>query len=564
MKKFLRKLLVYFFISSIFSFSLFSIDFFKNIAANPQKLVPAGHWVYKAMEDVFSEVAANSFATQSAPLPISELKLYFLEVDFDLLSESGKKQYYRLLAYFNSEKTIFSSSVLSLGANLKITPELYYKSNDNIDWTDRYFFKDNFLSFPVFLSISQFVFIESDFFFGRNYWSRRNPYSFTWHNFPADFKKDTFWQTAEFDWPRTAYISFGIPINDVAFFNIQFGRGAKSIGNTQTGSIIMSPEFETDAYFSLSFFSPNIKYTLDVIQSDYNHYLYSHRMEFRIFKKLHLTLLESSYINSSFELRFLNPFMFLHSFGYWGDYLPENDGNTCAFIGAAVDFIPIKNFHIYALYAQNEIRAPTESSASTQPNSMGWQAGLKYNIPTSHGTWRMGIEGLYTLPWLYLKYTPDSSLVRIKRQINSLSIFPVTSWMGTPFGPDSIAVAFKTEFEEPGKWAASFCYQFIAQGSNAFADFLLDESGEKRSDEYYPSALPDKKEGARKANWPAAFHGIAQITNRFTVEGSYIFTSHFSAAAKLSYAFILNNRNILNNTQQGVELAFSGTFKLFD
>lgn len=576
MKNFLRKFFVALFLFvAIFpqNFSALTWQEFFNRPrhGNLQKLVPAGHWVYDAIDDIFFDCGKNTFATQSAPLAIAELQLYLKEIEYDALSDYAKKQYDRVFHYFEGDRMLFSSSVISFGANMLITPELYYKSNDEIKRTDRYYFKDNILSLPVYFSITDYIFMESYFSFGKNYWAAQS--SDNYFNMPINFNgKTSAWEAAEFDWPRTAYLSFGIPFKDTAFFNFKFGRGSKSIGNTQFGSIIMSPDFETDFYSQISFFAPNIKYTLDLTQVDTEKYMYSHRIEFRLFKKLNVTLLESAYVAAPFELKYLNPLMVLHAFSPWHLY-PENDLRACAYIAAALDFTPTKYWHVYALYAQNEITAPSETNAAL-PNSMGWQAGIKTTIPLKTGALKSGIEAIYTMPWLYIKHTPDNSLVRLKHQETKPTGSPsvVTSWMGTSFGPDTIAVSLRAGYEVPTKWSAFFSYNFLIQGSNAFSDnVFVNKNGYKKDiskedENYYPDTLPNKEEGEKKAAWITAFHGPepAQFTNRFTVESSYIFTSHFSAAAKLSYAFIFNNRNILNNTQHGVELALSGTFKLFD
>lgn len=559
-----------------------------------ERIIPAGHWAYRAVNDIFTE-SGQTALMQSAPLSVAEMQTYLNEIEYESLSQYGKSQFNRLQEYFNGEKKIVSSSVISMGGNVLISPEIYARSNDNIDWSHSYYYKNRFITFPVFMSVTDYVHIEADLFVGRNYWAIHNKkswsapnaaggaWSTSWSdgrnsffnlNLPFHFDSD-FLDAIEFDWPRNAYMSIGAPIQGKHFFNFTLGRGAMSIGQTQTGSILISDNFESDAYAKLSLFSPNIKYTLNVSQTDTNKYLYLHKFDFRLFKKVQVSFIEGTYVNGPFEFRYLNPFMVIHSFSNWNRGLDE----VCAYMGFAVDYVPIKNLRIYGLYAQNEIRGAVEKGDTTQPNGIGFQLGIETAVPANTGAWKAGIEGVYTMPWLYIKPTPNSSLVTFKH--NEHANKPrndrgevkdrgdVASWIGTPFGPDSIAGSVKFGYEVPEKWSAFISYLFLAQGENAFADILFynrdgsrRNGGENSSDAYYPSDLSDKSEGVRKADMPAP-SGTPQFTNRITVEGSYCFNKHFSLAGKISYAIISNCYNINGNTQQGVEAAVSGTYKIF-
>lgn len=550
----------------VLSSNFFALNIFKKIPINSQKLVPAGHWVYDAINDIFLDVGKVSFSTQSAPLSVAELKTYMEEIDYQTLSKYGKAQYNQVFSYFENETVMLASGLISMGGNIIVTPELYYRNNEEIQKQDRYFFKDNFLSLPIFFSAADNIYIESDFSFGKNYWAAQSIDNY--FNMPINFNgKSSAWDAADFDWPRTVYLSAGVPIMDKSVLNFKLGRASQSIGNTQTGSIIFSQNFETDFFSQVSFFSPDIKYTLDVTQVNVNEYMYSHRIQFRFFKKLQISFLENAYIVAPFELRYLNPFMVLHSFAFWNDYVSSYEfsgAQTCAFIGYNIDFTPIKNLRIYALFAQNEFLAPSETDNSF-PNSLGAQLGIETIFPMHDfgGSFRGGIESVYTLPWLYIKHTPENSLASIKYQETTFgSNTLVTSWIGTPFGPDTLAVSLKAGYEMPSKWSAYFGYQFLAQGSNAFADNVFTKNGKKKNTvSNYPATTKEDSE----ANWITAFHGPnpAQFTNRFSAEGTYNFTENISAAAKTSYVIVFNNKNIEDNTHHGIEMSVSFSVRVF-
>lgn len=557
----------------IITIIFFYILVFYAAADNAQTLIPADHWIYSAIKDVFTEAGYVGFYT-NAPASQAELKLYLDEIDYTTLSPYGQTQYRRIYAFFNREQKKIASGVISAGLELKLTPELYYKTNPAIDWTFNYHYKNDIAEIPVFLAVSDIIFIESDIFFGKNYWASRDPYN--WNNFPLTFTTDApyiDYNTAEFFWPRKAYMSVGFDIQDTAFFNFQIGRNPLSRSLTQNGSIIVSEFFETDAYAQMTIFSPNIKYTLTTSQVAVNKYLYLHQLEFRFLKKIQFSLIEGAYINAPFELRFLNPLMIMHSYAYWDSYPDSGINNCCAYLAFTFDWTPIKYLRIYGLYAQNELQTPQEASSvsgRSYPNSLGFQLGAESIIPfNNHGAWRVALEGIYTMPWLYIKHTPDSSLFHDRYDNLKNGSQPINSWIGTPFGPDSIAVSAKWGYEVAGKWAVSLAYLWLAQGENAFADKVFFRDGEKldpdknKDDAYYPPTYvdtdPDKAVAEAQKKTPS---GTPQYTNQIQLEGEYSFTQNIILSSRFTYTIILNDDNIKNKFEQGAEFAISCTFKL--
>ena len=180
-------------------------------AQTAQKLVPAGHWVLDAVNDIFLESGRSAFI-YTAPLSVAELKLYMEDVDRDALSPHGHRQYERVLDWCDEHGLSFTSRAVTEGVGITVTPELYYRSNPEIDWSFLYHFRDNFFSFPLYFSVADYAYFDADFFLGRNYWSIHRA-SNNWHNAPINFDK-TIAEAFEFDWPQVAYASFGVPIKE--------------------------------------------------------------------------------------------------------------------------------------------------------------------------------------------------------------------------------------------------------------------------------------------------------------------------------------------------------------
>ncbi|MCM1321141.1 MAG: hypothetical protein NC041_04880 [Bacteroides sp.] len=549
-----------------------------------QKLVPAGHWIYDSLMYLALEQGEVSFV-QNAPLSVAELKAYLMGIDYEKLTDSGKAQYERVSSYFRKTDGIFlRSSVISLGMSVSVTPELYFKTNDDIDWSFNYFYKDNVISAPVFLNVADVLCIESDVFFGKNYWAVSDAKNHC--NIPLAFDQ------MEFLWPRTAYLSTGLRFADGrAGINFQLGRGAMSVGSTQMGSIFLSENFETEAYARLTLFSPRIRYTGDVIEVDVNKFLYLHRIEARPFKRFQLGVIEGTYVNAPLELRFMNPLMIMHSMSPWEGYGNYNAGQAdgeaktygesrvCAYFGVTFDYAVCKNVRIYGVYAQNEIQIPPELDGPRGkmfPDSLGGQLGIEVKLPSAKkGIWITGLEGLYATPWLYIKHDPNWSLYRERFDNLENTKMPIASWIGTPFGPDTIAVQFRFGYEVPAKWSCEMQYRFAANGENGFNLFYNKDGSSTAETEiykgkytYYPVVGYDtgkytEEQAIAIARETWAPTGIAEYSHRILLKGSYFFTERISLSGQCAYTIVLNAGHEEDNVQHGAEFVLSVTAKLF-
>lgn len=554
---------------------LFAASFLTALPSNT--LVPAGSWVYDYMLSVAHECGEVSFA-QCAPLSVEELKSYLLELDTSKLSSAGRRQYHDLMSYFtDNSRFMVNTGAIALSGEVKFTPELYYKSNEDIDWSFRYFYKDNILSAPVIIDTANTFTIETDLFLGKNYWAIKD--SGNWTNLQLDSND------MEFLWPKTAYLSVGHKIFGKSCFNFQIGKGGMSIGDSETGSVILSPDFETEGYAQLSFYSPQIRYTGDVIQVDVNRYLYLHRVDLRPFKCIQLGTIEGTYINAPFEIRYLNPLMIMHSTTPWIGYDDYNEtaadgkekyygeSRVCAYLAFTLDWAITKNVRMFGLFAQNEIQMPGEKDSlrgKMFPDGIGGQLGFEVKIPVkTEGYWYAGMEGLYTTPWLYIKHDADWSLYRRRYDNLMHTAWPINTWIGTQFGPDTIAGQIRGGYEKPGEWKLEGLYRFAVQGENSFNLFNNPDGTTTAVDghyHYYPVAGYDS--GYYTADEAIALAeettptGIPQYTHRIQVQGSYKVLQWLEVSGRTGYAFIANCNHIEGNFQHGIEFAVSASFTL--
>lgn len=320
-------------------------------------------------------------------------------------------------------------------------------------------------------------------------------------------------------------------------------------------------------------FWQQISPTIDTVQVSKDKYIYLHHFDVRLFKKFRLGMVEGSLVHAPFELRFLNPLMIMHSFAGWTEYVtPEEnerygEGHFCAIMSFTFDFTPIKNLRIYNQIKMQLGGEKKSYIGQSYPDSIGGQLGVEFIVPDQHkGYWTGVVEAVYTAPFMYLKQSPDWSLVRARNDELNNSHNPIYTWMGSPFGPDTIAGTLKLSYEQPGKWDAGFNWLFAAQETNdtdLFAIKKQDEAGDEWYD-YYPrvqinSGTATEEEATARAR-NMGLTGTIEYTNRFTVQGSYYILDNLKVNGKCTYTFIFNNDHVAGNFQHGVELAVGITY----
>ena len=560
---------------------------------NNTQVIHQNHWVYDALAKLGMEAAIMNFAERS-PLTVGELKFYLEEIPDHQLSPAGQELYQRVYDFLYADGNWFQGkffqenglapSPLKFSVDVELNPEGYYKSNPELDWSHTYYFAGNLLTVPVRLGVSDYISLGADIFLGMNYAGSQRHHNYS--NFPIP---DDGTSTHEFLWPRFAYGAVGATFDGWGA-NAIIGKEGLTIGRTETGSILYNRTFETDSYLQLNAFTRNFKYTLDTVQVSKDKYLYLHHFDLRLFKKIRFGMLEGSLVEGPFELRFLNPMMIMHSFSGWTEYVTaaENEiygeGHFCAIMAFTLDFTPIKNLRIYGIYNQIEMQTAGEKKSligQSYPDSIGGQLGVELIIPDRHkGYWTGVVEAVYTSPFMYLKQSPHWSLVRARNDQLNGSRNPIYSWMGSPFGPDTIAGYLGISYERPGNWEAGLSYLFAAQGTNGTELFsrkktLTAADGIKTEDgtpiegdwyDYYPrvqistgSATEEEAAARARTMW---LTGTIQYKNQLVLQGSYYILDNLKVSGKCGYTFVFNNQHKAGNFQQGVELALALSYNL--
>lgn len=558
-----------------------------------QQQIQAGHWIYDAIY-ILSEETGICPMLDSVPVSVSQIKMFLNNISYDKLSDSGKKIFDDIESYFSFKPLGLDFKYLYAGANFTFHPNIFYKSNDELDWTfasswcksddsvvnnsgEDSEMGTSFLVFPLYLDVADIIAIESRPYFGKTLhgMAKKDFLAFNALNSQDNGFTDV----------KVGYGSIGHTFDK---WGISFtaGKSGLQIGNTLTGSIIYNDTFSTDGYLQLSIYSNYVNYNIDMVQVDRSRYLYIHDLYVSPFKWCKVRLLEGTLVNGPWEFRYLNPAIMMHGYGGYHNYIKDRseveqklygESDYCAYFGAMFEFMPFKNFRTYLLYAQNEIQSIPElqdEEGRTYPDSLGIQLGCEYTLQDnkSNGFWRFFMEGIYTTPFLYVKQQKESTLFAEKDGSYS--------WIGTPFGPDCIAISTKAEYTRPSRWNVSLQYNFIAHGTNSFDLFSEKNKGtDENGDEfyyysYYPQVkyrlheyFPDYEGGATLDEAESiartyALSGTVQFSNVLVLSGKFNVSKRFTLFSSISGLFIFNTKNKTNNFASGTEMLFSMEYTL--
>ena len=568
----MKKLLI----SVFLIFSTFAL-FAKS--GNSTQIIKSGHWIYDDLESLCME-AKTEFFFETQPMTIGEIKFYLKKISYENLSDNGKALYDKVDKFLSKNEDFFPEEEVRLFGNIKTNPEFYWKSNKEIEWSFDYYVRDYFLTIPLIIGFSDYVTIEPDFVIGKNQPESAKPYNFTNIIYSG--------QQLEFMFPRFAYGAAGHAF-DKWGVDFYVGKEGLQLYNTQLGSIVYNRTFETDAYCSLNLYTEYLKYSMHVAQVDNTKFLYMHQLNMRPFNWLKLHVLEGSLLNAPFELRYLNPFMLMHQYGSWTQYKHlmndtefnyYTEGHFCAYFGIMFEVLPFKNFRLYGLFSQNEILDAGGSrtdEALSVPDSIGGQLGMQYNILLNNGDYLKNyLEAVYTSPYLYVKHSPDWSLYRSRPNMQGGD--NTITWIGSPFGPDSFAVLFKTEYNNIEKWKLGFSYTFSVHGENNAASLFCQKAPvNKQNDKgkeiegqeiiytYYPSVkyklakTDEDRAAARDEGRNMWMTGANEFKNQIKLYGDFSLNEHLAFYGQTVY--IIKSKN--NELNHGIELSCGVEYKLF-
>ena len=527
-------------------FSLLALPLFASPHAK-QDLVPVGHWVYDALTALSMEEGHVSLADQ-APISVAEVDALLSEVNYEKLSDAGKNWYDKLVEWRGESNWALAFGHFSIGVAPTSALEVYGKTDKSIDWAYDRYQRQHLLDVPFRIQAGDFVTMEMLVDLGANKTASDSSENFL--NIPVslDFSKALWFDT---NFPHWAYLSTGYPFTESAGLNFQMGLGSTNIGRSLTGSMIWNYKLTDLSFANLEFYSPSFRYNMNVSQFNVNRYVYSHRFDFRLFKKFEFSIMESLLVYAPLELRFLNPFTILHGLAPWRDYHPnEGWAEDHIIMDMTLKFVytPFKYTRFYFYYAQTENQMPNEDS--NRPAARGFQWGGETYIPLGTGYMHVWAEGSYADPFLFMKESPNWSLVRTYTELvdDSETFY---EWFASPFGPDTVTAQLNVGYEVPLNWSVTLSYLFAAKGEFSGTDAFA-------SCNWGGLKLPETITGwvyeiSPEAAAMVAPHGIPEYVNRISVRGEWYPFEWLKLVAQPSLTFVANHNHIQDNFACGLE-----------
>jgi hypothetical protein len=554
---------------------IFCVFFSKELfSLPPQKILHPGDWAYDALAVLSREQGKVFFA--DSRITVLQMKNFLAEIDVNSLSESALAIYDDLVKYLDSDFPLsFQSDAISMGLDLILQGELYYKTNENNPWIYDAHSRNPIIQIPLGFSLGTLITAEMDPYFGQN------EYAATLHdnyiNIPLDPVKQ-----ADIHFPKRAYVSAGFPAGEASGLNFSIGIGDNFFGRTQTGSVIISEHMERTVYAQATIYSPVLKYTAQVLQYEVNKYHYMHYLQVKPHGAVSVSLAEGVMVNAPLELRFLNPFTIFHSYESYKTYSnynedlghkknnaeleelwdknpdgsdvydrtfdPNNHSRIGSYFGAKAEWQPIKNLRLYGLFVFDVLNLPMKKThwmEGLYPDALGFQAGTEYSFPVKGGYWEFGLEGIYTYPYLYIMWDKGWSFYKDVPELDADMDPPLRYWTGSPFGSDTIAGTFRAGFRSTAGWYMGGSFVFSAQGERS--DLGIFDRDNSVDDTYRPS------------------HRVFDVTVPPTGIPVYTFTASFSFQKNLSewlsfgvmpgYRVAINVSHAEGSTEHGPQIA---------
>ncbi|AEE17840.1 hypothetical protein Trebr_2433 [Treponema brennaborense DSM 12168] len=518
-----------------------------GVPAGAQRVIKTSSPVYDALAALALDSGRLPFAV-NGPATAGELRRYLDAIPYESLSSVGRYDYALVLQELSRPVSGISwDGFISLGTEAAVSIDGYVKSNAAIGWQYEWKNRDPFFLLPLVVSAGDYLTLETSASVGIYEGAALRHFNFT--NIPLRM------DTLDGNFPHDAYASVGFQHDGRHFLNFQIGRGSLNIGRTAMGSIIISDYMRDVSYAKISLFSPRLRFSSYVTQHAVNKYFYFHHFEVRPADWFSVSMLEGVMVNAPLELRYLNPMMIFHGFGAWRDYdaynadmgngsHPAGDSRVGSYLAFTVDARPCAYTRLYGLFAMNQFQLKFEiendPAALAVPNSLGFQGGVESIVPLKSGYLTVNGEFVYTMPWFYVSRDKEWSLVSERTEFYRGGS-PLLSWIGSPFGPDTIACQIGASYGEYGDWKAGVRYRFTVHGENGKNVF--------EKDHYYPTTVEEAQ-----ASTPT---GTPEYSHAVMLSGEKTLFPGISVQTGCGVSHYLNKDNVRGNTQTGFEASVS-------
>jgi len=585
----------YLFLLVIICFGCSSL--FASQYPNKQKIFSLDSDVYEAITSLYVNQGL-SLPSTTGPYSEAELVLMLEKIKVNALSGATKATYEYILEELDIQPKIQNKG-MGLSWDFDANLETYTHTNTT-DFTGRANWNRGYISQKPLLAIGLETW-PSNNFYGFSEFTVGNTYTlkngFGSTNFSTNILmvSPNVLTDLDFNMPYRAFISIG---GD--FWTFQLGRDRLSWGAGESGNLFVGDNIKYHNMARFTAFGEKYKYTFvtsffphpktyiddrDIHGNNTNgvvegegqtgvldgiYMFMAHRLEWRMFNdKVGLTLTESIMYQSEencIDLRILNPVMIFH------DYYIR--GNANSLLGLELDYTPIHGINLYGQVVVDEFVLPGEPVSSDTvsgfPTSFGYLAGIKAIFPIGKLMARASLEGAYTDPYLYLRYSSDSgtpsanayglNYVVAIREFTQQGTFYNSQFLGYKYGGDAIVVNLNGGVKQYGKWNVEANGFYMIHGT--FDMYTRwDQTGGTHSP-IVSTPTTSSTDTAGNYAGDVSNRNSASHTLILGVNGSYEITSCLKVFGQLDYINITNYQNVSGAKTQDVQLTVGLTFHL--
>jgi len=552
---------------------------------NSQKIYGTDSYVYIIIRDLTIEQGIGA-PSSAGPWSGAELLNMLSRINPNSLSLSSKDLYNWIKEQLSVPEADFLTTNFGYTAGIEVTGETYLHTNtgehydEEDEWIDGYNKREPLLSIP-------FEFWGTDLFYGTLDLTLRNNRFFVDTNSTSEFFKPSittnliFYRSAsntDLSFPRKAFLSAG-DMN----WNFQFGRDKISWGNGISGNLLVGDHLIYHEFFKFTTFYEPFKYTFlaisfphpDLYQKPPNSLeedwsatkrsitsirtFIAHRFEFQITPPLRLSLTEGiMYQGETYDFRFFSPFVILHNY-----YMKENSNSI---LGIELDYTPLPSFLIHGQLVVDDLAIGVEKSSgpTASPNAWGALASLHYTKSIKSGMFHIGLEGVYTTPYLYLRNSRVYDFIDLADNPNSTEILdqnaqPINFVVGYPqytqlvgnvvkkeflgysYGGDAIVLNLAASYIKPNLWEVHSSIFWMMHGTyDVDTLYKLGDgpvSAQTPTDQSFPPSYTTDKNSV-ETTWISS------------IGGSYYITSNLKFSSDLGWVTRWNSGNIAASTPE--------------
>ena len=487
-------------------------------AGNSQKIYAVDNPVYSYISDLYV-LEGRSLPSTAGPWSGTELEAMLSVFDRQALSGISAQLYDRASAILGKDK---AASVVRIGVNADeemyvhtSTSNPYFLGRDN--WVRGWEEQNQFLRLWTDERVGKGLYGYFEFSWGvARDWrdgddtSRIFGDSVLWTNTPFLMQNNL----AQFnmDFPYRAFISAG---GD--HWSVQIGRDRLSWGNGRTGNFVIDSHLKRHDMVRFSAFDGPFKFTYVVSAFPHpkNYYIdngdgtmtYSrlglkrengsyygqsqvlsgiaafigHRMEWRILPSLTACLTEGiMYYSADSTVNFS---AFLPLFLYHNLYERSNSNSI---LSIDVDWTFARGWNLYGQFVLDDLYISGETDSGdnlTEPDSLGFLAGITYMTELAGGLLSVNLEGALTQPYLYLRdgdaQTGETERAQTKGRYGLSYVVALRDmsgssntqnynleYLGYPYGGDAIVGNLNAEYSRPGKWSVGSNIFFMVHGTH--------------------------------------------------------------------------------------------------